>query len=268
MCLSVFVVKKLFVWVKKMTDLFTAKRSYVREFNAASLSDALILADQALRMDGVTVAVWKNRVESLALNEQIARQTKIDTLVRDAFSSRIKHAKHMLGNLGYIVLYGDVRDESNEVLTYFYESPYSNSQSLPVGLNIKRINLFSAVELSLLQDKFEKAKSFIRLERHYNNLIIHKDKGYPKCKIQSDLLFQGVDVRMIEILCGDGTIFYKNNCGHDSYHLAFGAAAFCHPAYMGEKSAFHGAAHDKGEKRAVVLTDFLVRGAIPTGAFY
>lgn len=31
--------------------------SYVREFNAASMAEAIYMADQVLRIDGVTVAV-------------------------------------------------------------------------------------------------------------------------------------------------------------------------------------------------------------------
>jgi hypothetical protein len=39
---------------------FLEPRSYVRAFNAASMAEAIKLADEALRIDGVTVAVWKN----------------------------------------------------------------------------------------------------------------------------------------------------------------------------------------------------------------
>jgi hypothetical protein len=39
---------------------FLEPRSYVREFNAASMAEAIMLADEALRTLGVTLAVWKN----------------------------------------------------------------------------------------------------------------------------------------------------------------------------------------------------------------
>ena len=244
-----------------MTDLFTAPRSYVREFNAASLSDALILADQALRMDGVTVAVWKNRVESLNPEDRKNRQNLIDRFIE---AGKRK------------VLPGHVTTEKDEKARLFF-SPHTSSDFLKaerydlyagnqykpiytsIGIGLNQYLPYTQEELDFLKGSFKNVDGYLEYQHNMDNIFTHRDsKKCPDSFGDHTVLFNGGHVRILETLKGEITIYFKNEAEDEPYSPPVGSMAFHLPSYTGEKSAFHTAPPALGLCRVILYTDLCI----------
>lgn len=244
-----------------MTDLFTAKRSYVREFNAASLAEALILADRALRMDGVTVAVWRNRVESLNPEDRKYRQNLINRFI-DAGKrkilpghvttekdekARLLFKPHILSDFLAVERYDRVYDDKFE--------PVLKS----IGIPLEDYLPYLPQEIDCLKELFESFEGYLEYQHNMDNIFTHRDgKKCPKSYGMQDVLFYGGHVRILETLKGEITIYFKNEAECEPYSPPEESMAFHLPSYTEKKSAYHTAPPALGLCRGILYTDVCV----------
>jgi hypothetical protein len=225
--------------------------SYVRAFNATSMHDAIHLADQALREENVTVAVWRNRVESFSSDEK----QKIDSAIEN-----ILLADHH--RLPCISGYGDF-----QMLDYRLHSPaptiYSKKSHPAFDPNHFPFDDYvplTSGDKSFLRWNFGSVTGGIRCEKGYNNTAIHQDpSNIDEHDLESQKLFYGVHTRFIENIQGSPTAFAVDDDGNDVYDLPQGAGAFFLTDGYLEKAAYHMATEDGGKLRLLQIIDLFPR---------
>lgn len=166
--------------------------SFVREFNAASMTEAVIAADQALRKDGITVAIWKNFADVAVTPELRAHwQNIIERLNDENEKTSRRHIAHFF----------DDRHEGQV------------ERDVPfIGQN--------------LRDKFQ-VKGYINKSFSLIRTQMHQDTAQQDIyKDDPSLLFSGNPFRLLFNLEGRPTEFYKERKRRDPYVLPEGALAF------------------------------------------
>jgi hypothetical protein len=164
---------------------------YVREFNAASISEAIQAADQALRKDGVTVAVWRN------FSDQITPELRrhwVDIIQQHNYENARTSRRHC-------VHYFDDGDSAD----FEKDLPFCDHRAKS-NFRIKGFlqKSFSLVKINIHQDEMESAM----------------------CKDDASKPCYGNPFRSIYNLEGRPTHFYENEKQLNPYPLPKGAMAF------------------------------------------
>ena len=244
---------------------------YVREFNAASMGEAIHLADHALREDGVTVAVWKNFAQSFG--DDIQRQRK--KLLHDFMNE----AESCIGK-GSISRYNDsfqaVQNGVNIYLPELFaqitiaDKPQYSVSQISQDFLVHRSQfiypeMYRGLALSSLmswQPPSCTITSWLSYELGYTrNEDIHVDSVIDNQNTNNSLLFLGQSVRVITNLSGTPTEFFSNEQGDDVYTLPAGSLSI-HKSSDPVQKAWHRAKPCAGKPRVVSVMNLEFRNEI------
>ena len=183
--------------------------SFVREFNAASMTEALMAADHALREDGVTAAIWRN-FSDVAVTPALRShwQSIIDTLNAENEKTSRRHCAHFFTDKNEGEVERDV--------------PF-------IGKNIR--------------DKFD-VKGYINKSFSLIRTGVHQDTAQESVyRDDPSLLFSGNPFRLLFNLEGRPTRFYKTRKRTNPYIMPEGSLAFFfykkEKASICEKASWH-----------------------------
>ena len=220
---------------------------YVREFNAASMAEAIHLADQALREEGVTVAVWRDRIKRPTNKRNIFNFT-IDSLQSEVGTHQ--------SDARFICYQNSIIDNTSG---WRGEKVVGNKISDLGYLDNDSLVVFEADEIAEINNFFSTAHSFLRVDiNNEDGFTVHQDEMsfYPPVN-EGDLFFGGV-ARMLENLEGSPTEFYLNEAREDPYRLPLGAASFTLSRQFSDKSAWHDSTPSHGKVRIVHMVNLCV----------
>ena len=170
---------------------FLEPRSYVREFNAASMAEAIKLADEVLRIDGVTVAVWKNYADIMP--------AEFHTWVKEMVE--------------------DMNEHNNQTLDQWCKKNISEKDQS----NLSKLICFWGN--GILSDFFVNGE----IRKHFSSVVtlIHQDGSLSvNDDKNSRLPFKGNPIRALYNVEGRPTEFMLDEHGTDIYPLPKGSLGF------------------------------------------
>lgn len=222
--------------------------SYVRSFQAASFPEAIDKVGQILaRDDQVTVALWRNRVESLSHDQLCERQESIRKLAALSARETTKTASGIAAAFNYVTL-TFMLERGGVAFLDDYDFKANTSMTHPFLSSIDPYLPLPQPELDYLRSNFKESTGFLAHHSYEFDevLSIHRDR----ICAASVANWHYSALRVIEPLWGSSTRFYADRNGRAPYDVPEGSMAFFLSARAGDKAAWHSATHINGKDRA------------------